>query len=158
MKNKLAVLGPEYSYCHILALKIFPDSSLIFCSNIPEIFNKVAKNEAESGLAPMENLLHGTVRESIFSLQKKKIKINAAFDLPIHHCLASKSKDFKKIISKAEALSQCSLFLKKENKQTEEISSTSKAMELASKDEDYAAIGSEESAVYNKLNILKKNI
>ena|SRR3989344_2494761 len=156
--TKIAVLGPEYSYSHIIALKAFPDSDLLLCKTIPEIFDLVSKKQVDSGIAPIENLIHGSVRESLTSLQKYKVKINKTLDFPIALCIASKSNNFTKIISKQEALSQCSNFIKSANKSTEECPSTSRAMEIASTDSSYAAIGSKEAAKKFNLIIIKDNI
>ncbi len=156
---KISVLGPSHSYCHIVYLKEFLEEEIILCSNIEEIYRNVSQGKSEIGLAPIENMLHGSVRESIIALEKYKAKINKAFDLPIHHCLASKKNKFTKIISHPQALGQClNLLNQYRDKVTEETSSTSKAMEIASRDENYAALGSKEAALYYKLKIWKKNV
>lgn len=160
-KSKIAILGPEYSYCHILAKKVFPESTFVLCQNIEEIFKTLSEKKVEIAIAPIENMLHGSVRESVIALKKYLVKINASYDLPIHHCLASKTNKFTKIISHPQALAQCSSFLNeyRDNKYLiEESASTSKAMEIASKDKEYAAIGSEEAASKYKLKILNKQI
>jgi prephenate dehydratase/prephenate dehydrogenase len=159
--HKIAILGPEYSYCHILAKKIFPNAEFLLCNNIEEIFKLVSKEHISLGLSPIENMLHGSVREAIYSLKKYNVKINRLLNMPIPHCIASKSKDFKKIISHTQALSQCSEFLKdfkERNYEILETSSTSKAMELASSNPEFAAIGSTEAAGHYGLNIIKENI
>lgn len=82
-------------------------------------------------------------------------------DMPIHHCLASKSEKFTKIISHPQALAQCSRFLEEYKIKKiiiQESASTSKAMELASEDKEYAAIGSTLAAKNFGLKILKKDI
>src|SRR3989344_1381557 len=161
MTNKISILGPNYSYCHVLALKAFPNSEFLMCQTIPEIFKNVFEGKTLQGLVPIENMIHGTVRESITSLQKYKIKINEAYDLPIHHCLASKNKDFKIISSKQEALSQCSILLEEYKNlglQIADAPSTSKAMETASQTPDYAAIGSLEAAKSLGLQIIRENV
>ncbi|MBS3091096.1 ACT domain-containing protein [Candidatus Pacearchaeota archaeon] len=155
---KIAVLGPEYSYCHILGLKKFANETIVLCKTIPEVYEKVSKDEVEFGLAPIENMLHGTVRESLVSLQKYKVKINKTFDLPIHLCLASKTDNFNIIISKQEALSQCLKLISRLKKQTQECSSTSEAMKIASSDSNYAALGSEEAAKSLNLKIIGKDV
>jgi prephenate dehydratase len=158
MVNKVAVLGPEYSYSHILAMKVNV-GEIVLCNTIPEIFEKVSKGIVDSGIAPIENMAHGTVRESLIGLHKYKVKINKEMDFPIHLCLAAKNDKFSKIISKQEALSQTSNFIGNyKDKKTEDTSSTSLAMKIASENEDYAAIGSEEAAKSFKLNIIAKNI
>lgn len=154
--KRIAVLGPEYSFCHIAAKKVFPEGEFLFCGRISEIFRAVAEQEAEQGIAPIENMLNGSVRESIMSLLKYKVKINKAFNFPIHHCLASRSKDFSKVISHPQALAQCSNFL--QDIETIEESSNSKATKMASEDGTLAAIGAREAAEYYGLQVLEENI
>lgn len=159
--DKLAVLGPDYSYCHILATKAFTKADYILCNNIEDIYKQVSEGKVKLGLAPIENMLNGSVRESIFSLKKYKVKINHLFNFPIHHCLASKSDKFKKIVSHPQALAQCSKFLapyKEKGIILVEAPSTSKAMELAAANKEYAAIGSKEAAEHYKANIIQENI
>lgn len=156
--KKIAVLG-KYSYSHIAGEKVFPKGDFIFCNKIENIYQTVLNGEADFGMAPIENMLQGSVRESINALSASRLKILHAYDLPIQHCLASLSGNFKKIISHPQALGQCSKFLS-ENKNLilEEATSTSKAMEIASKNQDYAAIGSKEAGKFFNLKIIKNNI
>src|SRR3989339_204157 len=159
--GKIAILGPRGSYCHIVAELAFPKREFLFCGSIEEIFRAVSSKEVEQGIAPIENMLQGTVRESIFSLRKYKVKINSLYHLPIHHCLASLTPGFKKIISHVQAIGQCSVILegyRKKGVVVEETNSTSKAMEIASKNKEYAAIGSLLGAKEFGLNILKTSI
>ncbi len=159
MTNKISILGPEYSYCHILAMRAFPNRGFILCNTIGEIYKNVSEGITEEGIAPIENMIHGSVRESLTALQKYKVKINKSYDLPIHHCLASQSDNYNKVISHSQALGQCTKFIfQQKDKKTEESSSTSQAMQIASQNSDYAAIGSKEAALHYGLRILKENI
>lgn len=158
MANKVAVLGPENSYSHILARKLFKGGELVLCKSISDAYNKVSILECNLGIVPIENMINGSVRESLISLVKSGLKIQKAYDLPIHHCIASKTTDFSKIISHTQAIGQCSNFLKTQGKEVIETTSTSKAMEIASKDQIYAAIGSKEAANEFGLKIISENI
>jgi prephenate dehydratase len=157
-KNKIAVLG-KYSYSHIAGQKVFPNADFIFCHKIENIYEAVSNGETELGFAPVENMLQGSVRESIYALSATRLKINHSYDLPIHHCLASLSQNFKKIISHPQAIGQCSkFFASNKNYQSEECASTSKAMEIASKNQEYAAIGSKEAAKFFNLKVIQENL
>lgn len=159
--SKIAILGPKGSYCHIIAEMTFPKNEFLFCNTIEDIFRVVSSKEVEQGISPIENMLQGTVREAIFALKRYKVKINALYHLPIHHCLAALSPNFKKIISHPQAIGQCSAFLENYRKKgmlIEEVSSTSKAMEIASKDKECAAIGSSLAAKEFNLTVLKTSI
>ncbi len=161
MKNKIATLGPEYSYSHIITLDKFPDSEIIFCSTIDEIFKKVAEEEVDFGVSPFENMIHGQVREALTGLVKNDLRISRAMDLKVRHCLASKKPEFKEVTSHPQALGQCSEFLedlKEKGIKVKETTSTSRAMEIASTEEGVAAIGSSAAAQHFGLKILESNI
>ncbi|MDO8460000.1 MAG: prephenate dehydratase [Nanoarchaeota archaeon] len=160
-KFSLSILGPNYSYCHISAMKAFPEAEFVFCPTINEVFKSVIEGKTEYGLSPIENMLHGSVREAMFALKQYSVKINKLINLPIHHCLASQSPNFKKIISHPQALAQCSKFLESYREKGYPIlesSSTSKAMDLASQDKEIAGIGSQQAAEFFNLSILNENI
>jgi len=161
LSDRMAILGPEYSHSHLLAQKIYPNKEFLFCNNIEEVFKLVHEGKIKTGLVPIENMLNGSVRESILSLKKYKIKINNLYNFPIHHCFASKTKNFKKIISHSQAIAQCSKFLdsyREKGIEIVETTSTSKALEMASLDKDYSAIGSTEGAKHFGLEIIKNKI
>src|SRR3989338_1469489 len=123
---KVAVLGPEYSYSHLVSIKLFPEQELILCSKIEDVFKAIAEKKVEKGVVPIDNMLQGSVRESILGLLKYKVKIQEVFTVPIRHCLAGKNQDYTEIVSHPQALAQCSEFLS--GKDIVESSSTSKAM------------------------------
>lgn len=153
---KVAVLGPEYSYSYIVGLKVFPRARVVLCDQIGQVFREVEAGSAEKGIVPIENINLGHLRESVDGLLENNVRINYSYTMAIHHCLAAQSQDYKVIISKQEALDQCSAFLA--GKKVDKRNSTSKAMEDASKDPAYAAIGSIEAAIYHGLEILQENI
>lgn len=155
-RNGVALLGPEYSYSHLVGLKLFSKQELILCNKIEEVFKSVAEKKVEKGIIPIENMLQGSVRESILGLLKYKVKINEAYTFPVRHCVAGKNKQYLNIISHPQALAQCSLFLSGKN--ILDSSSTSKAMEIAAQDQSFAAIGSREAAEHYGLQVLQENI
>lgn len=156
--DKAALLGPEYSYSHLLAMKIFSREELSLCSRIEDVFKEVVEHQAVKGIIPLENMLQGSVRESIMALLRYKdnIRINQGYTVNIHHCLAAKKNDYVKIISHPQALAQCSAFLS--GKEIIESSSTAKAMEIAADDDTLAAVGSREAAEHYGLQIINERI
>jgi len=73
---KVAVLGPEYSYSHLAGRNIFSDEDLNFYERIEDIFTAVTTERAAKGIIPIENMIEGTVRESIKGLLKHTVKVN----------------------------------------------------------------------------------
>lgn len=158
---KIGALGPKGSFSEIAALKYDKDSEVIFFKYFYEIFEAVKKRDMDEGIIPIENMIEGTVREVLDKLYDTDLKIRKEIIVPIHHCLASQSSGFKKITSHPQALGQCSEFLRKYRDKgiaVEDTTSTSKAMELAKEDKDYAGIGSERAADLNGLDIIEKEI
>lgn len=160
-KDRIAILGPLYSHSHLLAKNIYSKNDFLLCDSIEEVFKSVDSGQISHGLVPIENMLNGSVRECIIALKKYQIKINHLYHFPIHHCFASKTTKFTKIISHPQAIAQCSKYLadyRKKGVEIVETTSTSKALEIASIDQTYAAIGSVEGAKYFGLEILKRDI
>ncbi|PLW80226.1 prephenate dehydratase [Candidatus Woesearchaeota archaeon] len=157
---KIATLGPENSYSHILSQKISEDNNkIILCKTLNEVFEKVDNDKNIEGVVPIENLIHGSVRECLLGLLKYGVYITESYDFNIYHCLAAKGDKFNSIVSHPQALAQCSDFLKNFREQNLiETTSTSEAMNLAKKDSSLAAIGSIDSAKNEELKILYKNI
>jgi len=153
---KIATLGPEYSFSHLASMEAMPEAELIFYKRIEDVFREVAAGKVEQGIVPLENMLHGTVRETLTSLKKYRVKINRSYNFPIHHCLAAQDEDYIKVASHPQALAQCSKFLR--GKDTVEQTSTSKAMELAAQDSSYAAVGAKEAAEHYGLKVLEEKI
>ncbi len=160
-KTKIALLGPEYSYSYLAGIKAFPSpkTEIIICDRIEHVFQKVTEKKAAQGIIPLENMLEGSVRESIKNFLQYKVKINKAYTMPIHHCLAAQDSDYEVIASHAQALGQCSGFIKNQKDITMvEYPSTSQAMNKAAASGTYAAIGSVEAAEHYGLSILYRDI
>lgn len=151
----IAVLGPEGSYSHEAALVI--GNQLLFCKFIGEIFEAVKSEKAEQGIIPLENMLHGAIGESMDHLYSDGLFIQKELQLSITHVLAGK-KNFKKIASHSQALSQCQKYLQTLNVEIFETTSTSEAMRLACENPEIAAIGSPVGAKTYGLEILEKEI
>ena len=151
-------LGPKFSYSYNLTAKQFPGQKIICLNNIESIFEKVNQEKNARGILPIENMLNGSVRESLLALKKYSVCIEKSFDMEIEHILAAQSKKYQKIISHPQSLAQCSDYLKNKNCQIVETSSTSEAMFLASQDKTLAAIGNEEAVKYYGLVAIKRNI
>jgi chorismate mutase/prephenate dehydratase len=159
MSKKVITLGPKFSHSYNISARYFSEDEIILAETIPEIFKKVANQIY--GIVPMENMLNGSVRETFMSLQKKNIKIFRGFDYKIEHILAGQTNEFKIVASHPQSLLQCSEYiqrLRKKGIKIIEVSSSSKAMEIAQEDKRVAAIGSYEATRYYGLKILKKNI
>lgn len=165
-KYKIGVLGPQYTYSDFAADRYTLKCEKVFFSSIWEVFDAVKRGEVEKGIVPIENTIHGTVRETFDSLFKSDLMILEQLSLPIHHCIAvlkgTKAKDIKKFISHQQALSQSQKYIRKNFPKAEQIgfSSTAKAIEamIKRKSGKAAVICSEAAAKQYNLKIIAKNI
>ena len=164
-QKAIAFLGPDGSFTHEAAHKLFGTSSdMIAFSSIYSVFKALASDEIEFGIVPIENNIHGIVGETLDLLGESGFLICKEFSMPIKHQLCSKENklsNIKKIYSKDVAFNQCQGFLRQSNLEQAEIipvSSTSKAAQIALKEDGAAAIcSSMVSTIYN-LPTLFRNI
>lgn len=164
-KNDLAILGPANTFSHIAADK-YSDAKKYFAHDIDEVFELVEKGTVREGLVPIENKLHGTVRETLDALFQRDVHICKEITIPINHCLVclahAKKSDIKIISSHLQALSQCKKYLHKNFSRAEKeaISSTGAAIQklLAANDKSLAVIAPAIAAHDPKLKILATNI
>lgn len=153
-------LGPIGSYCHQLTQKLFSELTPTFAPTIAEVFEAVNNSKNSFGIVPLENIIEGSVTETLECLVELDLKIYDIVTLNINHSLCSKTKNFKKIISHPQALAQCRNYLKKNYKKIspESTTSTSAACQIAAENQDYAAIASEFTANIYNLEVITSNI
>lgn len=169
--NKLAIeglavgyLGPEGTFTNEAALTFFDGNKnkLVAAKNIYELFEGLEKNNVDLIVAPYENTIEGTVRETLDLLFDYDFKVIGKIDLEISQNLLSREKnilDIKRVISHPQAINQSRVFL--DEYLPDAVIETSPST-IASVDEltksGVAAIGSKLAAKIYKLNILKENI
>ena len=122
---KILTLGPKGTFSHKASINYSKKNNLRgvdidFRKNILEIFNFVeeTKNENVLGIIPVENMLNGSVRETLDLLFRKNVFVVGEVVIPIHHCLAcnkkiKKIRQIKKVVSHPQALAQCMKFIRK---------------------------------------------
>ncbi len=178
-KNKsVAVLGPEGTFSGIAAQKFIKKSatnttanltsnlSPVYYNSIEQVFGAVANNGLKWGIVPVENKIHGSVREVLDNLFKQNVKVVGEVILPIQHCLMvlpqATKKDIQKIISHQQALAQCNNFLNKNfpKRIEESVASTTTGVQqlLVTQNKELAVIGPREIAEKNGLKIITENI
>ena len=153
-------LGPKGTYSHQAAQKYFPESNVYFTDSIGEIFTTLEKEKNAFGVVAMENMIEGTIRETLDNLYETEIKIWDTLTLDIHHCICAQTENFEIITSHPIAINQCSKFLKKNfgNKAIQTTISTASACKTASEHAEFAAIASTFAAENYGLKIVRENI
>src|SRR3989344_6562683 len=162
---KIAYLGPKGTFTEKIALELFPNDNLISIQPIRNVIQAVESQEANYGIVPIENFYNGEVRETLDALTEcKETRITKEKDIKIVHCLGvlPQHSEIKKILSKDQALEQCSQYLCKKYPKATTIATSSTAeaaREIVSKQMiDSAAIAPEQALVSSGLKVLEKDL
>lgn len=161
-KSKVGFLGPEGTFSWEATKKIFPKSNtLISFENISDIFTAITEEKVGLAIVPFENRIAGLILETINSFIDFPVFAVGSFKMPIHHFLASKENDLKKIKiikSHPQPLIQCNHWLKKNIPWAIQESALSTVAPIKEKLEGVGLIVSYCVAKKYKLNILGKRI
>src|SRR5271165_5394137 len=159
----IAYLGPEASNTHAAAMKKF-GASVDYHSmgSIEDIFVAVEKGEADNAVIPIENSTEGSVREALDSFVESDLKIVGQIYLEIAHALISQAplEKVERVYSKDQALAQCRHWLNRHlpHAQLVDAPSTSRAVEIAKKDPEAAAVAGELAAAHYGVPIVARGI
>ncbi|MFA4834389.1 MAG: prephenate dehydratase domain-containing protein [Patescibacteria group bacterium] len=174
-KERLAFLGPEYTFGHIAAIgvaKRFLPNGFTghLCKTNSAIIETVASKQLNWGVVPVFNSLADVVIPSLDAICKtwqngKPIYFYGEIILLIkHHLIGLPSVDLrkiKKIMSHPHAFSQCEQFLREmEPFVRQETTSTAEGVRLVAEEKNptTAAIGSQAAAEAYGLTILVEGI
>jgi len=159
----IAYLGPQATFTHQAAMKKFGSMvSYQSCNNISDIFNEVEKGTCDYGVVPIENSIEGVVTHTLDMFMDSDLKICAQIILEISHNLLSNSakEKIRKIYSKLEVFGQCRIWLETNLPRAElvEVTSTSRAAQIAAKEKKSACIASILAAQVYGLKVVAKDI
>lgn len=161
---KVAYLGPEGTFTNLAALRHFGSSAMyVPVDSIKAVFDAVESVRVNYGVVPVENSNEGVVSYTLDMFMDCDLKISAEIMLEVSHNLLSKSGDktkIKKIYSHPQATAQCRGWLESimPNVPILESTSTARAAEIASQDEEAAAIASELAARVYDLQFVERHI
>ena len=161
--NKIYFQGTYGAYSHLASLAIDPKAEIIPCKTFDECFLN-ASNEKNSKLViPESNRITGNIGIE-YLIFKYRLNIYSEYFQKIEHNLlgqpGTKLSDIKNVFSHAQALSQCSKFIKKNNINEHVRADTAGSAKMISvnKKKDEAAIASALSAETYGLEVIQKNI
>jgi prephenate dehydratase/prephenate dehydrogenase len=162
----IGFLGPEGTYTDEAAKQLFPDTTRLAYSSIEAVFDAVASQAVNFGVVPIESLVQGPVTETLDYLFRYagQVTIGDMLVLPIDHALGAlgKSEDIRRILSKDQALHQCSAYLVRNYPQARlvETPSTAAAMAMIVQQgwHDAAAIGNATTLQQYGLEVLERGI
>ena len=161
--SKIYFQGTFGAYSHLAALEIEPDAEIIPCKTFDECFLKASSESGSRIVIPESNRITGNIGIE-YLIFKYRLNIYAEHFQKIEHNLlgqlGSNLKDIKDVFSHAQALSQCSNFIKKNNLVEHIRADTAGSAEAISKNKikSEAAIASSLSAEIYNLKILIPNI
>ena len=160
---KILFQGSLGAYSHLAALEVYPDAEIIPCKTFDECFSKANKDDKIRIIIPESNRITGNIGVE-YLIFKYRLNIYAEHFHPVEHHLlgmpGSKIKDIEYVYSHAQALSQSTEFIRKNNFVENVRADTAGSAKYVSekKNKNKAAIASKLSAKIYNLDILKSNI
>lgn len=162
-RDRVAFLGPEFSYSHLAALHYFGEGEQpLPVASIATVFRSVERGDAGRGVVPLENSTDGRIVDTLSQLAERRVKICGEVYVPIHHCLlgTGQRESIREVYSKPQALSQCRRWLAENLAQAQiiETSSTAAAAQIARGNPAAAAIAGIEAGRAYGLHAIDENI
>tara|TARA_B100001093_G_scaffold155477_1_gene148103 strand:+ start:306 stop:1139 length:834 start_codon:yes stop_codon:yes gene_type:complete len=161
--GKIYFQGTYGAYSHIASLSIDPKAEIIPCKTFDECFLKASNEEDAKIVIPESNRITGNIGIE-YLIFKYRLNIYSEYFQKIEHNLlglpGAKITDINEVYSHAQALSQCSKFIKKNNLNENVRADTAGSAKMISKNKNKqkAAIASVLSAEKYGLEVIKKNI
>ena len=162
---KIAYLGPEGTWTHQAAIKKFGHSVTYAPQpNFSDVFDQVARRQANYGVVPIENSTEGAVNHTLDLFVDSPLFICAQILLRIENGLMADlpREQIKTLYSHPQALAQCRGWILKHFPKADlvEVSSTTRAAQLAKENsaQGAAAIGSPAAAEMYGLTVLEESI
>ena len=161
--SKIYFQGTFGAYSHLAALSIDSNAEVVPCKTFDDCFVQASKDVNSKIIIPESNRITGNIGIE-YLIFEYRLNIYAEYFQKIEHNLlglpGTKVSEIKDVYSHAQALSQCSKFIKS-NRLTEHVrADTAGSAEMVSKSKDKtkAAIASSLSAKTYNLEIVRNNI
>ena len=160
---RIAYLGPEATFTNLAAIKKFGSQvNYSPCSSITEVFRDVEVGRSDYGVVPVENSTEGAVNHTLDMFIDSDLKICSEVLLDISHNLVGncRLKSVKRVYSNPQVFGQCRIWLDANLRNVEliDVSTTSRAAEIARKEKSSCAIASILAAEKYKLKVLARDI
>jgi prephenate dehydratase len=113
--DEVAFSGEPGSFAEDAVLAVFGDVPRRGWLGFPAVFDAVASGRAPAGVVPIENVVAGTIRETLDLLLRHDLVIVGEVVVPVRLCLAAlpgqRLEEIVEVLSKVEALDQAQDFL-----------------------------------------------
>ncbi|MBT3864769.1 hypothetical protein HOE67_04315 [Candidatus Peregrinibacteria bacterium] len=161
--KKVVTLGPDGTYASQGARMYFPGVKVEYKPTIYDVLNVGGAVKSTVYIVPLENSIEGTVRQSWDGIADAGLKLCGIFRLPVHHVLAGRAKDLKKVkkvVSHPQAIAQCRSFISKNLKgaEIEYVGSTAEAVSRARRSKKVVAISSIFACEQYSVPVLREKI
>ena len=134
--TKIYFQGTYGAYSHLAALSIDADAEIIPCKTFDECFIKASKDSNSKIIIPESNRITGNIGIE-YLIFEYRLNIYAEYFQKIEHNLlglqGTKVSEIKDVYSHAQALSQCSKFIKLNNFTEHVRADTAGSAEMISK-------------------------
>ena len=160
---KILYQGSPGAYSHLAANEIYSNAEITACKTFDECFRRAEEDKNLKIIIPESNRITGNIGIE-YLIFKHRLNIHAEYFHKIEHNLlalpGSKLEDIKNVYSHAQALSQCSEFIKKNNliENVRADTAGSAALIAKNKNKSDGAIASKLSANIYKLDVIASNI
>ncbi|MGV3533162.1 MAG: prephenate dehydratase [Chthoniobacteraceae bacterium] len=159
----IAYFGPEATNTHQAARSKFGASVRYVPEvSISDVFDVVARGNADYGVVPIENSTEGAVNHTLDMFMESDVRICAQILLKIENHLIGKipKEEMRKIYSHPQVFGQCRNWLRHNVPDADliEVSTTPRAAELAATEPGAGAIASKMAAEVYSLEILAPSI
>jgi prephenate dehydratase/chorismate mutase/prephenate dehydratase len=140
------------------------NAAAIPCKEFEDVFDAVEKGRFDAGVVPVENTLGGLVGPVNSLLAYTSLRIVAAVDLPVSHCLLAPAgtdhREIRTVYSHPQALAQCRRFIERNKLEPEPWYDTAGAARMLAEASvpGAAAIASRFAAELYDLEIIKEGI
>jgi prephenate dehydratase len=112
----IAYAGEPGAFAEDAVLTAFGEVSRVAVASFRAVFDAVTSGEAAAGVVPIENVIHGTVRENYDLLIEHDLCIAGEVVVPVRLCLAAlpgqRIEDIERVYSHIQALGQAEAFLR----------------------------------------------
>lgn len=160
---KIAYMGPEASFSNLAALKRFGSQvKYVACDSISDVFLEVERGSADFGVVPIENSVEGAVSYTLDMFVDSDLKVCAQIILDVSHNLLANCalNKIRRVYSNPQVFGQCRIWLQENLPSAEliEVSSTTRAAQIAARERSSACIASLLAAKIYKLKVIESEI
>jgi chorismate mutase/prephenate dehydratase len=160
MPDRIACLGPEGSFSHLVATQFAPDGGLHTLASVEEVFDWLADKPDARGIVPIENSSGGIIVATVDRLMQPScnLKIQEELTLDVKLALVGhRDREIEVIYSHFMPFFHCDEWLKRNHPRARRVSvaSTSAAAARSAEELNAAAIGSRGNAARHRLDILQ---